>query len=71
MTDGLGLGGCALQPPPKEENLSRGENLGADNGGGRYGDESAEWDEGKEGEGFGGRVPFSRQGGGRRTRKGQ
>jgi hypothetical protein len=34
MKYGLGLGECALQSPPREENLARGMTLGFDNGGG-------------------------------------
>ncbi len=41
MTYGLELGGCALRPPPREENPSRGKPLGFDGGGGRYGDGGA------------------------------
>ncbi len=42
MTYGLELGGCALRPPPQEENPSRGKTLGLDGGGGKYGDGNAE-----------------------------
>jgi hypothetical protein len=55
MKYGLGLGGCALQPPPREENLSRGKKPEFEDGCRRYGDESAGWDEG--GKGGGGEVP--------------
>jgi hypothetical protein len=41
MTYGLELGGCALRPPPREENPSRGKTLRFDGGGGRYGGGSA------------------------------
>jgi hypothetical protein len=34
MTYGLELRGCALWPPPREENPSRGKTLGFDGGGG-------------------------------------
>ena len=42
MTYGLELGGCALRPPPREENPSRGKPLEFDGGGARYGVGSAE-----------------------------
>ena len=42
MTYGSELGGCALRPPPREENPSRGKPLEFDGGGARYGVGSAE-----------------------------
>ncbi len=52
---GLELGGCALRPPPREENPSQGETLGFDGGGERYGDGCAErvWGGDGSGESYG------------------